>query len=131
MLVENVKVNGLLKPMICKQNLLKNTIKACLILDINECTSGSATCALNAECTNTRGSYVCTCRPGYQGDGQSCNGMVRACMIKLVNSVHIIRKNKNYFQRNSIRFPQISSFQSDNHFPLLPWSLFITYVLSG
>ena len=57
---------------------------------------------LNAECTNTRGSYVCTCRPGYQGDGQSCNGMVRACMVKLVNSVHKIRINDNCSQRNPI-----------------------------
>ena len=45
---------------------------------------------------------MCTCRPGYQGDGQSCNGMVRACMVKLVNSVHNIRVSDNCSQRNPI-----------------------------
>ena len=29
---------------------------------------------VNANCTNTNGSHKCTCKEGYPGDGQSCQG---------------------------------------------------------
>ena len=45
-----------------------------LLIDTNECTSMSP-CHANATCNNTDGSYICTCDPGYTGDGKICNGM--------------------------------------------------------
>ncbi|XP_072462638.1 adhesion G protein-coupled receptor E2-like [Notamacropus eugenii] len=34
--------------------------------DVNECVPPiSASCGLNADCVNTKGSYHCTCKPGY------------------------------------------------------------------
>ena len=30
-----------------------------------------------ANCTNTVGSYICTCNEGYRGDGSVCNGKLR------------------------------------------------------
>ena len=36
-----------------------------LFSEIDECFSGTHSCDANAECTNTVGSYNCTCRPGY------------------------------------------------------------------
>ena len=30
-------------------------------------------CHVNANCTNTIGSHVCTCHTGYTGDGQTCS----------------------------------------------------------
>ena len=42
--------------------------------DINECTNGQHTCNLQATCTNTDGSYTCTCIDGYTGDGDICFG---------------------------------------------------------
>ena len=40
--------------------------------DVNECSEGIANCA--HECTNTEGSFECSCRDGYilASDGQSC-----------------------------------------------------------
>lgn len=43
--------------------------------DINECTSGTHTCSTNAQCTNTPGSFSCTCNSGYSGNGYSCTGI--------------------------------------------------------
>ena len=43
-----------------------------LSIDINECTTNP--CDANAVCLNTNGSFNCTCRPGFDGDGNVCKG---------------------------------------------------------
>ena len=43
-------------------------------LDIDECTSKIHNCDRNALCKNTEGSFTCTCKPGYKGDGKKCRG---------------------------------------------------------
>ncbi|XP_043572153.1 sushi, von Willebrand factor type A, EGF and pentraxin domain-containing protein 1 isoform X1 [Chiloscyllium plagiosum] len=40
-------------------------------LDLDECALGSD-CDTRSECINTVGSYTCTCRPPYTGDGKNC-----------------------------------------------------------
>ena len=40
--------------------------------DINECREELDECHSDAVCTNTRGNYTCTCRPGYTGNGFTC-----------------------------------------------------------
>jgi len=39
--------------------------------DIDECAL-PATCAANAMCSNTPGSYSCACKAGFTGDGKTC-----------------------------------------------------------
>ena len=41
--------------------------------DIDEC-KGNHSCHVNATCTNTNGSYLCECHPGFNGNGQNCTG---------------------------------------------------------
>ena len=41
--------------------------------DIDECVTLSL-CDPNASCTNTLGSFTCTCNTGYTGDGMACYG---------------------------------------------------------
>ena len=41
--------------------------------DIDEC-KGNHSCHVNATCTNTNGSFVCECQPGFNGNGQNCIG---------------------------------------------------------
>ena len=48
-------------------------LKACHFSDIDEC-ARNLSCHVNANCTNTIGSRVCTCHTGYTGDGQTCSG---------------------------------------------------------
>ena len=43
-----------------------------LPLDIDECKVDSGICIDSADCQNTDGGYVCTCRPPYEGDGKTC-----------------------------------------------------------
>ena len=45
---------------------------------MDEC-SGSLDnrCHRYAKCTNTLGSYDCTCNPGYSGDGFTCEGKLK------------------------------------------------------
>ena len=45
-------------------------------LDINECATGTHNCSADAVCNNTKGSYNCTCNPGYYGDGWACQGRI-------------------------------------------------------
>ena len=45
-----------------------------MISDINECNAGTHNCSSNAFCNNTKGSYNCSCKPGYTGDGWTCTG---------------------------------------------------------
>ena len=44
--------------------------------DIDECSSDVDDCHNDANCTNTAGSFTCTCREGYTGNGTSCSGML-------------------------------------------------------
>ena len=53
--------------------ILKSHFFICDFIDIDEC-KGNHSCHENANCTNTNGSYVCDCQPGYNGNGQNCTG---------------------------------------------------------
>ena len=52
-----------------------------MLLDIDECSNGSHDCDVNANCTNTNGSHSCTCKEGYTGKGESCQGKIRLFRI--------------------------------------------------
>jgi len=46
-------------------------------VDVDECKEGIAECSRDATCTNAPGSYKCTCKPGYSGNGFHCKGKSR------------------------------------------------------
>ena len=67
-----VKVSTLItkkKPLILDSNFFKY-----MLADINECVEGADDCS--QICTDTDGSYVCSCAPGYllTNDSQGCDG---------------------------------------------------------
>ena len=64
----------------------------CVVLhaDVNECESNdSNNCDENAQCTNTDGSYTCSCNPGYSGDGVSCTSKL-ATTVLAISCTYII-----------------------------------------
>ena len=60
------------------------TLTSCYI-DIDECSDGVHHCAYN--CTNTIGSYMCSCGTGYQlnGDGLHCDGQLSMDSCRVSN----------------------------------------------
>ena len=49
------------------------------ILDVNECAMASTNdCSANAYCQNTLGSFTCTCKSGFTGDGKTCTSIKRS-----------------------------------------------------
>ncbi|KAK7506491.1 hypothetical protein BaRGS_00001966, partial [Batillaria attramentaria] len=52
----------------CQANQTFSELPVCQ--DVNECEN--SVCPPNSECTNTDGSYLCSCLPGYQQLGVSC-----------------------------------------------------------
>ena len=52
-------------------------------IDINECEYYNDTCNSNASCTNSEGSFSCSCLPGYTGDVfQVCTGKYRTIYVR-------------------------------------------------
>ena len=48
--------------------------------DIDECSNSNINnCSENANCTDTIGSYECTCSEGYGGSGIFCDGIYKLC----------------------------------------------------
>ena len=52
-------------------------------LDINECSTSADACDVNAKCKNTVGSYTCTCKKGFTGNGKTCTGKINLtnCLV--------------------------------------------------
>ena len=57
---------------------MENLSLCCSLSDVDECSEAYAVkmnvCHPNASCTNTQGSYNCSCNPTLIGDGFNCEG---------------------------------------------------------
>ena len=52
-------------------------------LDIGECEEEIDNCHADASCTNTDGSFNCTCLIGYSGDGVNCTGKLKSARAQI------------------------------------------------
>ena len=65
-----------------------------LLVDLDECFYDKYTCDSNADCTNTNGSYTCTCKDDYYGDGKTCEirlGSYYICEVGLVKYMDLFK----------------------------------------
>jgi len=61
-----------------------------MLIDINECLVDNGNCSHN--CTNTPGSYYCTCKTGYQleSNNHKCLGSnFKQCLCTCYTCIHI------------------------------------------
>lgn len=49
--------------------------------DINECAAGTHDCSPDALCVNLIGSYNCTCKQGFLGNGKDCQGRTPSSLL--------------------------------------------------
>ncbi len=59
----------------------------CYLIDIDECAEGTDDCHItsNATCGDTDGSFICTCRDGFVGNGTFCEGKSIMVNINIVS----------------------------------------------
>jgi len=64
--------------------------------DVDECAENNGGCSQFATCTNTPGTFNCTCNMGYRGDGFNCSGEIivihgklNCCENCFVTTVHV------------------------------------------
>jgi len=74
-------------------------------LDTNECSTKNGGCHSDAICTNTVGSFSCSCKLGYQGNGFDCSGTFPFLLFYFIlfyysffffkkkNKIHFLQKN--------------------------------------
>ena len=64
--------------------------------DLDECSTNTDGCDVNAVCQNTVGSHTCTCKAGYTGNGQTCHGKIRKQNFgrKFFNKTHFLKLQK-------------------------------------
>ena len=56
-------------------------------MDINECVRGTDICHKYGDCHNTEGSYTCSCKPGFSGDGVIMCADIDDCSVGTENCV--------------------------------------------
>ena len=59
----------------------------CSLAEINEC-GGENGCHDNASCTNTIGSYNCSCYDGFEGNGTHCQGIPQVFIVSRMLRLH-------------------------------------------
>ena len=74
-----------------------------IIIDVDECTAGTANCDADATCTNTDGGYNCTCNSGYSGDGFNCTGSLPTFDFLIVLSFLYRRIDDNCTQNRNLK----------------------------
>lgn len=76
-----------------KVDITADLIIANFSSDINECANEAYPCDYNAFCTDTIGSYDCTCYGGFTGNGTFCDGKL---------SLHVKRQVSHFSQLKQI-----------------------------
>lgn len=98
-----------------------------LFSDINECSAASSDCDVNAYCQNTQGSYSCSCKAGFTGDGKACTAGKRSIKLEFGEGLELSREDIRIFM---VDFRVTTSVTSSSSGYFLSHRYFIECVLS-
>ena len=70
---------------VCKSGYQGNGFLNCT--DVDECANAHSLCHKYADCINTEGSFECSCRVGYVGDGVLCHSIKHHRTIAIATAV--------------------------------------------
>ena len=66
------------------------------VLSVDQCADESDGCHIDAICQNTQGSYKCTCKAGFKGDGKHCEGNHLLRSVLSLQCVATILKRRDF-----------------------------------
>ncbi|CAH3168569.1 unnamed protein product [Porites lobata] len=90
---------------------------------IDECSASPPVCDINANCSNTRRSYICTCGAGYTGDGKTCQVILH--IIRNPNSFIVYFSSKVFLNSYLIILPHRFSLECSPSSELLADSVIL------
>ena len=108
------------------------------IADENECETGKHNCRANANCKNTKGSFECTCKPGYSGNGVNCTGESNISVFFIMNlfsnQLHLSRLKAKISHKavcSLVPRATVCSFKLDNEYRnALAWCYSLWFAVS-
>lgn len=77
--------------------------------DIDECIASIWPCDVNATCQNSYGSYTCSCKCGFYGNGQACVYRGKPCLL-FVGHTSQSQFNSKALANSSLRISKTSYF---------------------
>ena len=88
-----------------------------ICLDIDECSADPSLCHENADCSNSKGSYSCTCRIGFTGDGKTCQGIFLANFAYVCGGNTVVTLlHEDYSREVRKDFTEVNYFSSYGNF---------------
>lgn len=75
--IDGHSCNGMYIKLVAPRHLLQVCMYCITISDIDECMRSTDMCHENATCHNINGSYLCSCNPGWSGNGFNCSSKSR------------------------------------------------------
>ena len=95
-----------------------------LFVDDDECLKTPPVCDINANCKNTLGSYLCSCKEGFKGDGNTCQGKIKRNMEPYGKHHMLLIGAKTFILRCTILIPLISNGYLITNKKRFPYFLF-------
>lgn len=103
---------------------LEKLVILCSVSDVDECSHKTHVCSAYAVCRNTEGSYDCSCKEGYTGDGRICTRLdCQEGWVEHNHSLYCMTSYRRHYMKNarqrcqkmSADLPIVKS-QSENDF---------------
>lgn len=94
---------------------------------------------MDANCTNTEGSFHCTCHTGYSGDGVTCNGNLHLEFQRISRELWPINRCQRIWQKQTtvhiystfnLSLDVVNVFLSTFHFQILTNVFLIKYQMN-